>query len=83
MVTVAKILEMLPREGGVELKTLEKTLKLTKKIERTRLDIALNALTKLKVVEKDNENIIKRSFRVFKDKAIISFQIKLPLLHHF
>jgi len=56
MFTVAKILEMLPREGGVELKTLEKMLKLTKKIERTRLDIALNALTKLKIIEKDNEN---------------------------
>ena len=67
MFTVAKILEMLPREGGVELKTLEKMLKLTKKIERTRLDIALNALTKLNIIEKDNENIVKKSFN---EKAI-------------
>ncbi len=61
MFTVAKILEMLPREGGVEIKTLEKMLKLTKKIERSRLEIALNALSKLQIIEKDSENIIKRS----------------------
>ena len=71
MFTVAKILEMLPREGGVELKTLEKMLKLTKKIERTRLDIALNALTKLKIIEKDNENFVKRSINENAIKASI------------
>ena len=64
MFTVAKILEMLPREGGLELKALEKMLKLTKKIERTRLDIALNALSKLNIIEKDNENFVKKSLNV-------------------
>lgn len=72
MFTVAKILEMLPREGGVELKTLEKMLKLTKKIERARLDIALNALTKLKIIEKDNENFVKRSL----DEKVIKASIR-------
>ncbi len=61
MFTVAKLLEMLPKEGGVELKTLEKILKLTKKIERSRLEIALNALNKLEIVEINKDEIVKRS----------------------
>ena len=61
MFTVAKILEMLPREGGVELKTLEKMLKLTKKVERTRLEVAVRALNKLEIIERDTQNILKKS----------------------
>ena len=61
MFTVAKILEMLPSEGGVEQKTLEKMLKLTKKVERTRLEIAIKALNKLEIIERDSQNILKKS----------------------
>ena len=67
MFTVAKILEMLPKEGGLDLKTLEKMLKLTKKLERTRLGIALKALSKLEIIERNSDDIVKRSLN---DKAI-------------
>ncbi len=60
MFTVAKILEMLPSEGALELKTLEKMLKLTRKIERSRLEIALKALIKLEIIEKDNETLLRK-----------------------
>ncbi len=61
MFTVAKILEMLPSEGGVEQKTLEKMLKLTKKVDRTRLEIAVKALNKLEIIERNSQNILKKS----------------------
>ncbi len=60
MFTVVKILELLPQDGSLEVRTLEKMLKLTKKVERLRLEIALKALIKLGVVEKDNQNYIQK-----------------------
>ena len=41
------LLELLPNESSLEIKTLEKMLKLTRKQDRFRLDIALDALSKL------------------------------------
>ncbi len=60
MFTVVKILELLPKEGSLEIKTLEKMLKLTKKIERTRLKIAIDALNKLGIVQKETEDHIQK-----------------------
>ncbi len=59
MVSVAKILELLPQEGSLEIKKLEKMLKLTKKVERTRLEIAITALSKIGLIELDTEATIK------------------------
>ncbi len=60
MFTVVKILELLPKEGSLEIKTLEKMLKLTKKIERTRLKIAINALNKLGILKKESDEHVKK-----------------------
>tara|TARA_B100000965_G_scaffold391135_1_gene398848 strand:- start:240 stop:2549 length:2310 start_codon:yes stop_codon:yes gene_type:complete len=51
MTTVLKILENLEKEGGLELTKLEKSLKLTKKIDRDNLGIAINALSKLGIIK--------------------------------
>ncbi len=55
MTSVLEILESLDREQGIELSKLEKSLKLTKKIERLNLGIAINALTKLGIVQNIND----------------------------
>ncbi|AAQ00033.1 MULTISPECIES: RNB domain-containing ribonuclease [Prochlorococcus] len=60
MFTVAKILELLPQEGSLEIKTLEKMLKLSRKIERTRLEIAIKALAKLGIIEQKNDHHIQK-----------------------
>ncbi len=60
MFTIVEILEQLPKEGTLEIKTLEKMLKLTKKIERTRLEIALIALTKLGITKKEGNDLIQK-----------------------
>ncbi len=59
--TVAGLLEHLPEEGGLDSKKLEKILKLTKKGERQHLDIALNALNKLGILERNESGEIKRT----------------------
>ncbi len=60
MFTVSKILDHLPSEESLDIKRLEKLLKLTKKIDRTHLHIALNALEKLKLLELDSSgNVLK------------------------
>ena len=55
MTTVFKILECLDREQGLELDKLEKSLKLTKKLDRNNLNIAINALTKIGIVQTIND----------------------------
>ena len=59
MFSVAKILELLPEKGSLEIKKLEKMLRITKKIERNHLGIAVSALTKLGVLELENEESIR------------------------
>ena len=51
MITVSKILESLDKEDGLEVSKLEKCLKLTKKIDKDNLGIAINALTKLGIIQ--------------------------------
>ncbi len=58
MTSVLKILESLDREDGLEVSRLEKSLKLTKKVERNNLNIAIKALTKLGLIQyNDDEKI--------------------------
>ena len=56
MTSVLTILESLDIEDGVEISQLEKSLKLTKKIDRDNLKIAINALSKLGIVQNINNN---------------------------
>ncbi len=59
MISVAKILELLPPEGSVEIKKLEKMLKLTKKVDRNYLGIGLTALEKIGIVAKNGEDSVQ------------------------
>ena len=59
MTTVSQILDSLDKDNGLEVTKLEKSLKLTKKIDKEKLDIAIKALVKLCIVQNiDNEKII-------------------------
>ena len=56
MTTVSKILENLEKEDSTKLSNLEKSLRLTKKLDRDKLGIAIKALTKLGIIEShDND----------------------------
>ena len=58
MTTVSKILENLDKKDGLELVKLEKSLKLTKKLERDNLAIAIKALLKLGIIKNiDNDKL--------------------------
>ena len=59
MTSVLQILESLDREGGLEVSKLEKSLKLTKKIDRDKLQIAIKALTKLGIVQFISDDKLK------------------------
>ena len=50
MTTVSQILENLEKEDGLVLSKLEKSLKLTKKLDKDNLGIAIKALTKLGII---------------------------------
>ncbi len=55
MTSVLKILDSLDSENGLEISKLEKSLKLTKKLDRDNLHIAIKALTKLGLVKNTND----------------------------
>ena len=62
MTNVSKILEYLDKEDGLELTKLEKSLKLTKKLDRDKLAIAIKALTKLGILQNiDNDKLSIKS----------------------
>ena len=56
MTSVLEILENLDKEQGLEVTKLEKSLKLTKKIDRDNLGIAIKALTKLGIIKSLDNN---------------------------
>ena len=58
MTSVLEILDSLYKEDGLEVCKLEKSLKLTKKIDKDYLSIAIKALSKLGIIQVDNEKII-------------------------
>ena len=55
MTSVLKILESLDRDDGLEISKLEKSLKLTKKLDRDNLQIAIKALSKIGIVQFIND----------------------------
>ncbi len=55
MTSVFKILESLDIDNGLEFSKLEKSLKLTKKLEKDNLNIAIKALTKIGIIQHINE----------------------------
>ncbi len=62
MTTVSNILENLDKEVGLEVSKLEKSLKITKKLDRDNLEIAVNALKKLGIIKNnDDEKLIINS----------------------
>ena len=59
MIQTSEILSYLTNEDFIEVKKLEKALKLTKKIERSKLDIAIKALNKLEIIQANSEGKIR------------------------
>tara|TARA_Y100001968_G_scaffold124044_1_gene113037 strand:+ start:4557 stop:6866 length:2310 start_codon:yes stop_codon:yes gene_type:complete len=55
MTTVLKILDSLDNVYGLDISKLEKSLKLSKKLDRDKLEIAIRALIKIGIVKKINE----------------------------
>ena len=60
MFTVAKLLELIAVDELQEQKKLEKILKLTKKVDRQKLEIAIKALIKVGIITEDR-GLLKRS----------------------
>ena len=58
MTTVSQILENLEKDDGLDITKLEKSLKLTKKIDIDNLGIAIKALTKLGIVSNIHDDKI-------------------------
>ncbi len=72
MTTVSKILENLEKEDVLEVSKLQKSLKLTKKLDKDKLGIALNALTKLGIV--NNTDNVKYSIN--REKEFIHGKVR-------
>ena len=64
MTTVSKILENLDKEEGIEVSKLEKSLKLTKKIDRDNLGIAIKALNKLGIIQNNEDDKLKLNSQI-------------------
>ncbi len=59
MTSVSNILDNIDKVNGIDVNKLEKLLKLTKKNDKLKLEVALKALNKLEVIKYiDNENLI-------------------------
>ena len=56
MFCTSSILDNLKKDESIEFKRLCRLLKLTKKSDKTKLEIALNALEKLKIIGKNDKN---------------------------
>ena len=55
MFSTSSIIENLSQEEGLEYKKLCRLLKLSKKTDKTKLDIALRALEDLEIINKNKE----------------------------
>ena len=62
MFTTSSIIDNLNQSEGLEYKKLCRSLKITKKSDKDKLNIALTALEKLEIIKqnKDNEYIYKK-----------------------
>ena len=56
MFTTSSIIDNIIQSEGLEYKKLCKTLKITKKSDKDKLDIALSALEKLEIINKNEKN---------------------------
>ena len=56
MFSTSSIIEKLDKEEGLEYKRLCRLLKLSKKTDKDKLDIALGALEALEIIKKNEEN---------------------------
>ena len=56
MFTTSSIIDNLNQSEGLEYKKLCRSLKVTKKADKDKLDIALSALEKLEIISKNTEN---------------------------
>ena len=56
MFSTSSIIEKLNKEEGLEYKKLCRLLKLSKKNDKDKLDIALHALEALEIINKNNNN---------------------------
>ena len=70
--TVADLLDQLPPTGGLEIKKLEKILKLTTKADRDGLETALQGLLRLGIVNNEEAGAIKRS----DDESLIEARLR-------
>ena len=70
MFTTSSIIDNLNQSEGLEYKKLCRSLKITKKSDKDKLNIALTALEKLEIINKnkDNEYIYKKDNVDFDDK---------------
>ena len=85
MTSVLKILESLEREDGLEVSKLEKSLKLTKKLDRDNLQIAIKALSKLGIVQYINDEKLTVNnelgfIQVESDVAVKVFALLLEMI---
>ena len=56
MFTTSSIIDNLNQSEGLEYKKLCRLLKITKKSDKDKLDIALKALEKLEIINKNSDN---------------------------
>ena len=56
MISTSSIIDNLKQEEGVEYKKLCRLLKISKKSDKEKLDIALKALEELEIINKNNDN---------------------------
>ena len=56
MFSTSSIIDNLNQSEGLEYKKLCRSLKITKKSDKDKLDIALNALEKLEIINKNADN---------------------------
>ena len=59
MISTSKILNYLSVDESIEQRKLEKALKITKKSDRLKLEIAINAFKKLQIVDSDHSGNLK------------------------
>ena len=71
MFTTSSIIDNLNQEEGLEQKKLCRLLKLTKKAEKDKLDIALGALEKLEIIIKNEDNKYTKSKYSYHQEAKI------------
>ena len=56
MFSTSSIIDNLDHEDGLEYKKLCKSLKLSKKADKDKLDVALRALQELEIINKNDKN---------------------------